>query len=91
MDPLEHALLVAVVAVSHALDPVVAGIGRLNSYIHSQLFFLAIPLVWHDGIVAALWVVMLFMLFRTLTGWLRLVMLMCTILVVAKMWGYLPV
>jgi hypothetical protein len=90
MDRLEHALTEAAVAVSHALDPVASGLKRLHFYLHSQMTFFNVPLGWHDGIIAAIWVGLLFMLFRMLVGWLRLVMLVCTLLVVAKLWGYLP-
>ena len=90
MDRLEHLLLTAVIAVSQVLDPVVTGLKRLNFYMHNQMTFFNVPLSWHDGIIAIAWIVVLFMLFRLLTGWLRLAMLVCTALIVSKMWGYLP-
>ena len=90
MDRFEHALQAAAGALSQALDPVSSALTRLHFYIHSQLTAFKVPLGWHDGIIIALWVLLLLMVFRLLTGWLRLVMLIGTLLVVAKMWGYLP-
>ena len=90
MDRFEHALQTGAVALSKALDPVASALTRLHFYIRSQLTAFRVPPSWHDGIVIALWVVLLFMVFRLLTGWLRLLALIGTLLVVAKMWGYLP-
>lgn len=90
MDRFEHASLTAAVATSHALDPVAAALTRLHFYLRLQMTGFKVPPGWHDGLIIGLWVVLLFMLFRLLNGWLRLVMVVATVLVVAKMWGYLP-
>lgn len=90
MDKVERTLLQATEALSRALDPLAGWIGRLHFFVRTQLSNSRIPADWQGGIITALWVLVLFMLFRILAGWLRIVMLACTAMVVAKVYGVLP-
>lgn len=90
MDQIERSLRAVVLAVSNLLDPVLGWLDRLHSILRHQLSLARVPVDLHAGIIAALWVVVLFILFRILSGWLRVVMLVCTAVVVAKVYGLLP-
>ena len=77
-------------AISVGLDPVMNWIYRQHFYIRSQLTFARVPSDWHELVLASLWFVLLAIVYRLLPGWLRVLLLLGTVLLVAKAGGYLP-
>ena len=90
MDWLETTLHRLAGQLARLLDPLMVGLDRLGFEIRRQLDAVGVPYGWQSWIVTGLWVVVLAMMLRTLTGWLRLVLLLMAAVVLARAYGVLP-
>ncbi len=77
-------------AVSHLLEPVVFMLERLQVELRQGLDRLYVPYEWRQPIITASWVLVLYMLVRTLQGWARAVALVLILLVLAKLYEFMP-
>ncbi len=90
MDGLETTLQRVAAWLSMLMDPLDQWLGRLGLSVRQQLDRVGVPSAWHSTILTALWVLLLAMAIRTLTGWARLVLVVVAALVLAKAYGLLP-
>jgi hypothetical protein len=75
---------------SRVLTPVTIGIDFVDRTIQHQLTLAGVPFRWQSVIVTALWTLVLFMLVRSVRGWVRLATLVVVSVVLAKVYGILP-
>jgi hypothetical protein len=69
---------------------VMIGIDFVDRTIQHQLTLAGVPFRWQSVIVTALWTLVLFMLVRSVRGWVRLATLVVVSVVLAKVYGILP-
>ena len=77
-------------AVSHLLEPIVFLLDRLHGEVRGQLELLHVPFRWRQPIITGAWVLALFLLVRTLQGWVRVVALVLILLVLFKLYDFMP-
>ncbi len=87
MDDVARAVLAFGSTLWQTLDRAVAALGALHGVIRSFLNSLHVPQSLHGGIIALLWVVVLVSCFRALPVWGRMVLVFCTCVMLAKVFG----
>ncbi len=87
MDAVERFIQNAALWLSRVLVPVTQLIDRVNFAVLLQLDHLGVPTPWRGRLLAALWVVTLFMILRTLPGWWRVALLVGIVLVLGQTYG----
>ena len=90
MDWLEGALHRAAQQLSGLLNPVLFALERLGGLIRQQLDEFGVPYDWQRPMITVAWVLVLFMVVRTLAGWLRLIAIVVAAVILAKVYGFLP-
>ena len=90
MEWLDRTVHTMVLTLSRMLDPVMVVIARVNYEIRHTADLIGAPYDWQRFIVIGFWTLILFMLMRTTTRWLRLVVVILAAIVLAKVHGYLP-
>ena len=90
MDGFEVLLQRVAVALSRLLDPVDGALQQLGLSLRSQMDALGIPFNWQGTVLTLVWLLILGMVVRTLTGWWRLGAVVIALLVLAKVYGMLP-
>ena len=78
------------VFLSRFLEPLAIGVEMLNDSVRRQLEQFGVPFQWQVSVVSILWTLVLFMLLRTLTGWVRLLAVAFVAIALVKIYGYLP-
>lgn len=91
MDQVESVLRSVLVQLCRLLDPLIALLAQLEAAVRAQLTQFGVPYQWLGPIVAAAWVIVVFMLVRIVPGWLRMVVLLVVALVLLRIYGMLPV
>ena len=87
MDQVVRAILSFGSLLWNGLDRVAEALRELNGLIRSLLDAVHVPRGLHGGIVALLWVIVLVSLFRSLPVWGRMVLVFCTAVMFAKLYG----
>ena len=90
MDWIEGGLQRLAARLSQMLDPPAAGLERFGLLIRRYLGEVGVPYDWHGTVIILLWILVLGMVLRTLTSWLRLFVAVAAALLLAKVYGVLP-
>ncbi len=87
MDHVTRAVLAFGSTLWQALDHAVTLLRAVHGSIRSMLDSLHVPQALQGGVIALLWVILLVSCFRALPVWGRFVLVFCTCLMLAKMFG----
>ena len=90
MEQVEKIIHDVAVGLSSALEPLMGGIERLNRAAELQLEATGLGGMWAPWVVALVWLLIVLMLLRVTFGWLRVIVLVCVVVVLAKFYGVMP-
>lgn len=90
MDLVNHIVFIIGFGMSRLLEPAMGPMDTFNAFLRQQLALAHVPYEWQGSVVTAGWVIVLFLVFRALQGFLRVVFVLLTAAVLAKIYGILP-
>ena len=90
MEELRRTLDRAGSMLSRLLDVPMEGLRQAGDVIRRQLGVFHVPWEYHAWIVTGAWVLALFILLRSVGGWVRLLVLLLAAALIAKGYGLLP-
>lgn len=76
--------------ISRLLEPALVPLDELDDFLRMEMTTLFVPSSWQPVLITAGWAIVLALLFRMLEGWKRVVLVLVTAAVLAKIYGVLP-
>lgn len=90
MNGIEVTLQRLAASLSHMLEPVAQALDRLAQLARTDLDRFGLGYAAQSAILTTLWMLAVAIAILSLTGWLRLVAVLVTTVLLAKMYGLLP-
>ena len=78
------------ILLTRLFDPLMTTIARFNFFVDQQLIAWGTPILWRPWLLALLWTLILALMVRLVSGWLRLVLLIFIAIVLARVYGVMP-
>ncbi len=90
MDLINHIVFVIALGMSRLLEPAMGPMDQFHAFLRQQLAVTHVPYEWQGSVITAAWVIVLFLVFRTLQGFMRAAFVLLTAVILAKVYGILP-
>jgi hypothetical protein len=90
MELLYGVVYVVSLGISRLLEPAMGSLERLDLFLRQQLSMAYVPFQSQGTVITVGWAIVLFLVFRALGGAARIIFVLLTAMVLAKIYGVLP-
>jgi hypothetical protein len=90
MELLNSIVSTVALGISRLLEPVMGSLERLDLFLRQQLSAVYVPFQSQGTVITVGWAILLFLVFRALSGAARVIFVLLVAAVLAKIYGVLP-